>query len=156
MNLYERLQDACKFRGISITALCTKVTGNGSNLVTWKKNYMRSDYLSGCADVLQCSTDYLLGRTKDSNYISYLMNHDSPLDDTDSSTVKLSSLNEHDQQYISNERAAGNNPTFGDLAEHRNESKHDPMVEEFIKQFNNLDFVNKVKTMNYVLDLLEK
>ena len=118
---------------------------------------MRSDYLSGCADVLQCSTDYLLGRTKDSNYISYLMNNDTPLDDdSDSSTVKLSSLNEQDQRYIRNERAAGNNPTFDDLAQHRNETHVDPMVEEFIKQFNNLDFVSKVKTMNYVLDLLEK
>lgn len=64
MNVYERIQNICQSKGISITALCLKATGNKGNLSTWKNNHghMRSDYLSNCADILDCTTDYILGR----------------------------------------------------------------------------------------------
>lgn len=61
--MYERLKELCSARGLNITQLCIDVTHSGGNLSTWKKGYMRSDYLSLVADKLQCSTDYLLGRT---------------------------------------------------------------------------------------------
>lgn len=61
--MYKRLQDLCKIKGTNITHLCEQVTGSTGNLTTWKKGYMRSDYLSKAADILDCSTDYLLGRT---------------------------------------------------------------------------------------------
>lgn len=63
--MYSRLEALCAEKKISITALCVKVTGSGGNLATWKKGYMRSDYLSRCADILGCSVDYLLGRPTD-------------------------------------------------------------------------------------------
>lgn len=65
MTVYQKLQNICKEKGISITSLCLQSTGNKGNLQTWKNNdgYMRSDYLSKCADLLECSTDYILGRT---------------------------------------------------------------------------------------------
>ena len=61
--MYERLQELCKQRGTTITAVCEKVTGNKGNLRTWKKDYMRSDWLSEVASLLETSTDYILGRT---------------------------------------------------------------------------------------------
>lgn len=67
--MYERLKKLCKDRGLNITQLCTEVTNSSGNLSTWKKGYMRSDYLSLVADKLQCSTDYLLGRTSEPNGI---------------------------------------------------------------------------------------
>lgn len=63
--MYSRLETLCNEKKISITALCVKVTGSSGNLSTWKKGYMRSDYLSKCADYLGCSVDYLLGRPAD-------------------------------------------------------------------------------------------
>lgn len=63
--MYSRLENLCNKKKISITALCVKVTGSSGNLSTWKKGYMRSDYLSKCADILDCSVDYLLGRPAD-------------------------------------------------------------------------------------------
>lgn len=60
--MYDRLKKICKENGLSVTALCEKATGNSGNLATWKKGYMRSDYLAICADILGVSTDYLLGR----------------------------------------------------------------------------------------------
>lgn len=63
--MYSRLENLCNEKKISITALCIKVTGSSGNLSTWKKGYMRSDYLCKCADILGCSVDYLLGRPAD-------------------------------------------------------------------------------------------
>ena len=69
MTVYERLQTICKANGITITSLCLKATGNKGILSTWKNNkgHMRSDYLSACADILGCSTDYILGRSVPQN-----------------------------------------------------------------------------------------
>lgn len=60
--MYKFWSKLCKEKGLTITKLCTIVTGNSGNLATWQKGYMRSDYLSKCADVLGVSTDYLLQR----------------------------------------------------------------------------------------------
>lgn len=60
--MYERLSKLCDKNGISMTKLCTLVTGSNGNLNTWKKGYMRSDYLAKCADILNVTTDYILGR----------------------------------------------------------------------------------------------
>lgn len=65
--MYKRLQEICKSKGTNVTALCKEVTGNSGNLATWKKGYMRSDYLDKAADILGLSTDYILGRTEKSS-----------------------------------------------------------------------------------------
>ena len=62
--MYERLLELCEIKDIKITRLCEEVTNSPGNLATWKKGYMRSDYLSKCADILGVSTDYLLGRER--------------------------------------------------------------------------------------------
>lgn len=58
--MYERLKELCALRGTTITALCIKVTGDSGNLRTWKKGYMRSDWLAKCAKLLNTSADYIL------------------------------------------------------------------------------------------------
>lgn len=65
--MYERLRIICKQHNMTISQLCAQVTGSSGNLATWKKGYMRSDYLSKCADILGCTTDYILGRTNNAN-----------------------------------------------------------------------------------------
>ena len=65
--MYELLKSLCLERGINVTELCKQVTGNSGNLATWKKGYMRSDYLKRAAEILNVSTDYLLGRTEQKN-----------------------------------------------------------------------------------------
>lgn len=65
MTVYERLLELCKKKNTTITALCLQATGNKGNLQTWKNNngHMKSDYLLKCANILDCSTDYILGQT---------------------------------------------------------------------------------------------
>ena len=58
--MYERLKKLCKQNNTNITALCLKATGSSGNLDTWKKGYMRSDWLLKCAEILHTSTDYIL------------------------------------------------------------------------------------------------
>ena len=67
--MYQRLLNICKEKGTTITSLCLQATGNKGNLQTWKNNngHMRSDYLLNCADILDCSTDYILGREKENS-----------------------------------------------------------------------------------------
>lgn len=65
--MYELLKSLCLERGINVTELCKQVTGNSGNLATWKKGYMRSDYLKKAAEILNVSADYLLGRTEQKN-----------------------------------------------------------------------------------------
>lgn len=58
--MYERLIKICAEKGITISYLCEVVTGSKGNLTTWKKGYMRSDYLMKCAEILGVSVNYLL------------------------------------------------------------------------------------------------
>lgn len=59
--MYNKLKVLCEERGTNVTKLCEIVTGSSGNLATWKKGYMRSDYLAKAAEYLGVSTDYLLG-----------------------------------------------------------------------------------------------
>lgn len=63
--MYEIIKQLCDENNITISKLCEMVTNSTGNLATWKKNYMRSDYLQKIADYFQVSTDYLLGRTQE-------------------------------------------------------------------------------------------
>ena len=65
--MYDILEQLCNERGVAITKLCKDVTGSSGNLSTWKKGYMRSDYLKKVAEILNVSADYLLGRTEQKN-----------------------------------------------------------------------------------------
>jgi hypothetical protein len=68
--MYNLLRQLCRERGFTVTQLCIQVTGNSGNLATWKKGYMRSDYLLRAGEILNVSTDYLLGRTDNPGIIS--------------------------------------------------------------------------------------
>lgn len=62
--MYETLKELCGLHNTTITALCVRVTGDKGNLRTWKKGYMRSDWLLKCAEILHTSTDFILtGKT---------------------------------------------------------------------------------------------
>ena len=89
--MYEFLKQLCEERNTNISKLCTEVTGNSGNLATWKKGYMRSDYLSKCADVLGVSTDYILQRYNEDTDSVELLLEIKQLDD---------SQKEHLMQYI--------------------------------------------------------
>ena len=58
--MYQKLNELCHKRKIPISKLCEQVTHSPGNLATWKKGYMRSDYLKRCCEILKVSADFLL------------------------------------------------------------------------------------------------
>ena len=66
--MYERIQKLCEQNGTTITKLCILITGSSGNLNTWKKGYMRTDYLKNVANYFGVTTDYLItGKEKSSS-----------------------------------------------------------------------------------------
>lgn len=116
--MYERLKEACKQKGTTVTVLCIEVTGSSGNLPTWKKGYMRSDYLLKCAEILNVSTDYLLkgeeSRTIQNSIVgnnntrNVIGNNSQIIDDGTKNILKLMSIKEVD------------NVTYNDLQDRLN------------------------------------
>ncbi len=82
--------------------------------------------LARIADCLGCSVDFLLGRTDEPN---------------------INSGNNIKQSNIYSDNSTINVGTI---------KEKDALTEEFLINFNTLDFQDKVKTMNFVIDLKEK
>lgn len=62
-NVAERIKELAKLKGISVKQLLSDV-GLGFNTMSNMKSSMpKSDNLARIADYLDCSVDYLLGRT---------------------------------------------------------------------------------------------
>ncbi|MCM1006670.1 MAG: helix-turn-helix domain-containing protein [Ruminococcus flavefaciens] len=80
--MYEIIKQLCYENNITISKLCEMVTNSTGNLATWKKDYMRSDYLKKVADYFQVSTDYLLGR-EEKNFTNITeSNHEKQYDES--------------------------------------------------------------------------
>lgn len=71
MTIFERVKNIADSRKISLQKLAEK-SGMGTNSIYgWKTKTPSVDKISAVADVLNVSTDYLLGRTDDPNkYLS--------------------------------------------------------------------------------------
>lgn len=61
---YERLKSTCNLRGTNITKICNELNISTANTGRWKSGGMPSvEVLSKLANILDVSTDYLLGKT---------------------------------------------------------------------------------------------
>ena len=80
LSLFNRIKKLCEENNTSITKLCVIVTGSSGNLNTWKKGYMRTDYLQKIAEYFNVTTDYLItGQEKSSS--SYLTENEQKIID---------------------------------------------------------------------------
>lgn len=70
MTLYERTINLSKQRGYSLKNLAIKAGLAENSIYDWKKSTPKADNLQKVADVLNVSTDYLLGRTEELNSVS--------------------------------------------------------------------------------------
>lgn len=126
--MYELIKQLCKEKGLSITKLSEMVTESSGNLSTWKKGYMRSDYLSKVADILEVSVDYLLGRT------------DSPSNNINNKNG-VKSINV--------------NGSVGDNSINNNYSELEKHDRELLEEYNKLSLKNKAKVINLITELEE-
>lgn len=70
MTLYERITKLSKQRGYSLKNLAIKAGLAENSIYDWKKSTPKADNLKKVADVLNVSTDYLLGRDDGLNSVS--------------------------------------------------------------------------------------
>lgn len=121
--MYEIINELCKKNNISITKLCEMITNSSGNLATWKKGYMRSDYLQKVAEYFNVSVDYLLGRTQEPNSQYY--------------NIGNNNLNNNGNGTINNGTAI----------------QQSDITAEMIEKFNSLCFESKVKVINLISEL---
>ena len=62
-NIAERIKNLAKAKNISVKIVLEKAELNYNLMTTLRKSIPKADNLAKIADVLECSTDYLLGRT---------------------------------------------------------------------------------------------
>lgn len=67
MTLLSRTKEIAKKRGMSMESLANKVGISKSGIYQWDKHEPKPSTIQKVADVLHVSTDYLLGRTNDTN-----------------------------------------------------------------------------------------
>lgn len=64
-NISDKIKQLCKSKGVSVKKMLEDV-GLGFNMMSCMKTSMpKADNLANIADYLDCSVDYLLGRTTD-------------------------------------------------------------------------------------------
>ena len=132
--MYELLKSLCLERGINVTELCKQVTGNSGNLATWKKGYMRSDYLKKAAEILNVSADYLLGRTEQKNVS---MNNGSVINSGSNNNIQN-----------------GNNNNMNTYSERQSTIDLNNMV--VAQTYNGLAETNQLAVQMYILETAEK
>lgn len=62
-NIAERIKELARQKGISITALLLDANLGRNTMANFKTSMPKADNLARIADCLDCSVDYLLGRT---------------------------------------------------------------------------------------------
>lgn len=70
MTIFERVKDTADLRKISLQTLAEKSNMGINSIYGWKTKKPSIDKISAVADVLNVSTDYLLGRTNEMNSYS--------------------------------------------------------------------------------------
>ncbi|MBZ5968881.1 helix-turn-helix domain-containing protein [Leuconostoc gasicomitatum] len=67
MTLLERTKQIAKKRGLSLTEVAIKAGLADKSIYSWDRSNPKAENLEKVADVLNVSTDYLLGRTDEMN-----------------------------------------------------------------------------------------
>lgn len=95
--MYNLIEKLCKENGTSPTKLCTEITGSRGNLPTWQKGNINPVSLVKIADYFHVSTDYLLGRSTESQPDTGHSNENESIQiDTNSDSLKKEFLKAFD------------------------------------------------------------
>lgn len=97
--VFERIKEVAEIRKLSIDSINEKAGLSNKAIYGWKKSTPKADNLQKVADVLNVSTDYLLGRTNQMN------SYDSKekvtnLEDTDILAFDGKPIDEEDRQKL--------------------------------------------------------
>lgn len=128
-DIANRIKSTSKLKQVSMKELLSSCELNINAISEFSKGkHLSCISLGKIADYLDCSVDYLLGRT-----------------DTPNST------------YTINNKNTTVNGTQANVINHNavSESVTDTLTEQFIQKFEGLDFSHKIKVINIVNDMVE-
>jgi len=133
-KIFTIIESLCKEAGVSVTRVCTDITGNKGNLPTWKKGNINTTSLIKLTEYFDVSADYLLGRT------------DNP---------KESGIKSGD---ITGDHNSGNTGSvnIGVSSQEAFPETHDSFTKKFMLVFDSLDFDKQVAVVNYALEQAKK
>ena len=122
-NVAEIIKNTAKKKGISIKQLLTDINLGKNTMSNFKTSMPKADNLAKIADYLDCSVDYLLGRT------------DSPITINSHNTVN------------------GSNNIIGNGSGNRTGNAQSDQESALIDIFNKLDVVSQAKLLVYATEL---
>lgn len=131
-KIFTIIESLCKKAGVSVTRVCTDITGNKGNLPTWKKGNINTTSLIKLTEYFDVSADYLLGRT----------------DNPKESVIKSGD--------ITGNHNSGNTGAVTIESNSHDAPEIDKFTAEFLKRFEKLDFDDKLEIMNLTTQKLKK
>lgn len=133
-NVVERIKNTSKEKNIAILDLLNacKLNKNTLSSMGTRGSWLKADSLAKIADCLDCSVDYLLGRTEEKSINS-------------GNSINTGNINGNNNANMS----VGDNCSV--LA-----ASYDEMTLELIKRFGSLSFADKMDIMNSIMKKSDK
>lgn len=127
-NLVLIIKNRAKSMGISTTSMLENLNLNKNTLSSMNSrgSWIKADSLAKIADYLDCSVDYLLGRTDSPQGISQ---------------INTGNVGDNSNVNVHNEKKAADS---------------DDTISELVTEFKNLSFSDKAKVINLVAELSDR
>lgn len=132
-DISERIKKRLKEFGVTAEQMLSELEMGKRTLQNYKTSMPKADNLAYIADYLNCSVDYLLGRTDNPNI----------------STESYIGGDNNGVQAIKNNGAVMINQSS-------KAEQQDEMTKELVKAFQSMSFTDKMKIMNAVLEKTKK
>lgn len=136
-KIAEIIKKTAKSKDIQLKEMLISLNLNKNTLSNmYNGSMLKGDSLAKIADYLDCSVDYLLGRTEQQKI--------APIKNNESKKVKYNSINGDNNIQVN----GNNSPTTVTTSEHQDE-----MTAELIKRFTSLPFDKKLEVFDYMKNL---
>lgn len=129
-QIFTIIESLCKESGVTVSKVCADITGNKSNLPTWKKGSINTKSLLKLSDYFGVTTDYILGKTTEPNCYK--------------ATVNIT-----DDSIMDNSTNKKNGIIIG-------AATGDEFISNFLKQFGNLNYQEQLEIINLVNEKTKK
>ena len=129
LNIAENIKNTAKMKKVTVKCMLADLDLSVNTLQNMKTSMPKSDTIARIADYLNCSVDYLLGRT------------DNPEIRTDGSINQSNIIGDNTASISNNAPPA---------------PSRDSITDEFIKNFGKLDFGDKLEVMNITMQKTKK
>lgn len=127
----EMIKQTAKEKNVSLSSLFSEIGVTNNTLHNMNKSMPKVDTLAKIADYLDCSVDYLLGRTDERSVNSGNAINTGDINGNNNANMSIGNVNNGSEQF-------------------------DEMTNELIKLFKELTFTDKMDIMNKIIEKSKK